>query len=192
MVTRVCLSEAAFPHYCTDPDVTWGNGRECPVVVHYWADLQSVHGFHCYDNIARTRNVSECSYSLYAWLSHVTLVVRGSTYMNIPLLEVESVSIYSLCQFFVPDRTTRRINPTFLPLLIPYTMTAWLHVSQFPRYISLSHCVFHNFARNAQFTPTATRRNSTSPRGVNCVGDSRDRIFPMVSSHVDYISGVRD
>ena len=25
----------------------------------YWADLQSVHGFRCYDNIARTRNVSE-------------------------------------------------------------------------------------------------------------------------------------
>ena len=28
------------------------NGRECPLVVHYWADLQSVHGFRCYDNIA--------------------------------------------------------------------------------------------------------------------------------------------
>jgi len=23
----VCLSVAAFPHYCMDPDVTWGNGR---------------------------------------------------------------------------------------------------------------------------------------------------------------------
>jgi len=23
----VCLSLAAFPHYCTDPDITWGNGR---------------------------------------------------------------------------------------------------------------------------------------------------------------------
>jgi len=22
----VCLSLATFPHYCTDPDVTWGNG----------------------------------------------------------------------------------------------------------------------------------------------------------------------
>jgi len=21
-----CLSLAAFPHYCMDPDVTWGNG----------------------------------------------------------------------------------------------------------------------------------------------------------------------
>jgi len=30
-------------------------------------DLQSVHGLRCYDNIARTRNVSECLYSLYPW-----------------------------------------------------------------------------------------------------------------------------
>ena len=28
------------------------NGRVYPLVVHYWADLQSVHGFRCYDNIA--------------------------------------------------------------------------------------------------------------------------------------------
>jgi len=46
----VCLSLAAFPHYCTDQDVTWENGRGCALVVHYWADLQSVHGFQCYDN----------------------------------------------------------------------------------------------------------------------------------------------
>jgi len=46
----VCLSLSAFPHYCTDPDITWGNGRECPRVVHYWAYLQSVHGFRCYNN----------------------------------------------------------------------------------------------------------------------------------------------
>jgi len=47
----VCLSRAAFPHYCTDPDVTWENGRGCSLVVHYWADLQSMHKFCCYDNI---------------------------------------------------------------------------------------------------------------------------------------------
>ena len=48
----VCLSIAALPYYCTGPDVTWANGRGFPLVVHYWADLQSVHGFRCYDNIA--------------------------------------------------------------------------------------------------------------------------------------------
>jgi len=30
-----------------------------PLVVHYWADLQSVHGLRWYSNITRTRNVSE-------------------------------------------------------------------------------------------------------------------------------------
>ena len=48
----VCQSLAAFPHYCMDLDVSWGNGRGCPLVVHYWTDLQSVHGFRCYNNIA--------------------------------------------------------------------------------------------------------------------------------------------
>jgi len=46
----VCLSAAACPHYCTDPDVTWGSGTGCPLVVHYWADLQSVHGLRRYGN----------------------------------------------------------------------------------------------------------------------------------------------
>jgi len=46
----LCLSAAACPHYCTDPDVTWGSGRGCPLVVHCWADLQSVHGLRCYGN----------------------------------------------------------------------------------------------------------------------------------------------
>ena len=53
----VCLH--VCPHNCTGPDVTWESGRGCPLVVHYWADLQSVHGLRCYGNITRTRNVSE-------------------------------------------------------------------------------------------------------------------------------------
>ena len=28
----VCLSAAVRPHYYTDPDVTWGHGRGCPLV----------------------------------------------------------------------------------------------------------------------------------------------------------------
>ena len=55
----VCLPAAVRPHYCTDQDVTWNCGSGCPLVVHYWADLQSGHGLRCYDNITRTRNVSE-------------------------------------------------------------------------------------------------------------------------------------
>jgi len=50
----VCLSAAVHPHYCMDPDVTWNRGKGCPLVVHYWADLQLGHGLHCYGNITRT------------------------------------------------------------------------------------------------------------------------------------------
>jgi len=46
----VCLSTAACLHYCTDLDVMWRNGRGCPLFVHYWTDLQSVHGLRCYGN----------------------------------------------------------------------------------------------------------------------------------------------
>ena len=49
----VCLSAAACPHYCTDPDVTCGSGRGCLLVVHYWADLELVHGLRCCGNITR-------------------------------------------------------------------------------------------------------------------------------------------
>jgi len=51
----VCVSAAACPHYCKDPDVTWRNYRGCPLVVHHWADLQSVHGLRCYGNSANAK-----------------------------------------------------------------------------------------------------------------------------------------
>ena len=56
----VCLSAVVGPHYCTDPNVTWRRGRGCPLVVHYWADLQSGHGLRCYGNITRTLVTSLC------------------------------------------------------------------------------------------------------------------------------------
>jgi len=68
VVTAVCVSVCV--------DVTWGNGRGYPLVVHYWADLQSVHGFRCYDNIApEMRDVSEYLYSLYTWLKFAIPVI---------------------------------------------------------------------------------------------------------------------
>jgi len=54
MVTHVCVCPRPYAHTCTDPDVTWGSGRGCPLVVHYWADLQSVHGLRWYGNITWT------------------------------------------------------------------------------------------------------------------------------------------
>jgi len=76
----VCLSVAACPHYCTDPDVTWGSGSRCPLVVHYWADLQSVHGLHCYGNITRTRNVREYTLVLAVCLVNTAIHLQWKCY----------------------------------------------------------------------------------------------------------------
>jgi len=54
----MCMYLAAFLHqvgYCKypgihNPDETWRNDR-CPLAVNYWADLLSVDGLRCYDNI---------------------------------------------------------------------------------------------------------------------------------------------
>jgi len=51
LCVSVCLSLAAFPHYCTDSNITWGNDRGASIFVHHLTDLQSVQGFRCYDNI---------------------------------------------------------------------------------------------------------------------------------------------
>ena len=60
--------------HCMDPDVTWGSGRGCPLVMQYWADLQSGHGSHCYGNTTRMRNVSE--YMLVLDLCLVTVITE--------------------------------------------------------------------------------------------------------------------
>ena len=53
---RLCVSLSVPRRILTllhgPADVTSRNHRGCPIVVHCWADLQSVHGFRYYDNIA--------------------------------------------------------------------------------------------------------------------------------------------
>jgi len=50
------------------------------LVVQYWADLQSVQGFRCYDNVARTRNVSKCSVLALCLVRFVVYVLRDKLY----------------------------------------------------------------------------------------------------------------
>jgi len=119
----VCLSLAAFLHYCTDSDVSWGNGKGCPLVVHYWTDLQSVHGFRCYNIKARTRNVSDWLYSLYAWLHFA----RGVADARCVLVTAVCVSV-CVCVSLCPSphsHTTGQTrmwlgNDTACPLVVHY------------------------------------------------------------------------
>jgi len=58
-----------------EPGCNLGNGRECSLVVHYWTDLQSVHGFRCYDNRApnaKCQQVPVLPLWLVARMSHNT------------------------------------------------------------------------------------------------------------------------
>jgi len=73
----VCLSLAAFPHYCTDPDVISANDRGWPLIGHYWVDLPSVHGIRCYDN--RARYTSACTRSVPGFVSIATSATTTTT-----------------------------------------------------------------------------------------------------------------
>jgi len=51
LCVSVCLCDCPWPYTPTllhGPGRNLGRGRGCPLVVHYWADLQSVHGLRCY------------------------------------------------------------------------------------------------------------------------------------------------
>jgi len=51
----VCVSvRGRIPTLLHGPGCNLGSGRGCPLVVHHWADLQSVHGLRCHGNITRT------------------------------------------------------------------------------------------------------------------------------------------
>jgi len=93
---RLCLSAAACPHCCTDPYVTWGSGRGCPLVVHYLADLQSVHGLHCYGNITRMRNVSEYMLVLALCLVYICGVILSKSICKIGAVNCNSNFLIAL------------------------------------------------------------------------------------------------
>jgi len=84
----LCLS---VPHYI--PTLlrglrcNFGNGRGCPLVVHYWADLQSVHGFRCCDNIALNATCQRVLV-LAVWLVGVLLYGLCFTVTRAELLKI--------------------------------------------------------------------------------------------------------
>jgi len=61
----VCLSLTAFPHYCTDLDVTWGNGS-CALLGRFAVgarvSLLWEHSAKC------NMSASACTRSMHAWL----------------------------------------------------------------------------------------------------------------------------
>jgi len=137
------------PHYCMDPDVSWRNGRRCPLVVHYWAHLQSVHGFCCYDNIApnakcqRVLVLALClvvyfcgSFSWY-WFCFLSKRLAGRASPKWPILcrvecktltqsiNVDFVAVYIVSLF------------TWLPYLLPFFFAYCSLLTYFLTYLFL-------------------------------------------------------
>ena len=117
----VCLSPAAFPHYCTDPDVTWGNGRGCPQALHYWADLQLVNGFRCYDNIHIFKLIA--LYTANAYSTELEMSASACTRSMASLLScrpspAKTTKTRQGCEYLVisatclPVPTLLRLSPT--------------------------------------------------------------------------------
>ena len=75
-----------------------------PLVVHCWADLQSVHELRCYGNITRTRNVSEYMLVLALCLVFFIFFARCEKLFGFQYI---SVSVYvHLCATFRGTATT--------------------------------------------------------------------------------------
>ena len=73
LVTRVCLSvcvsvHSHMPTLLHGPRCNLVSGRVCPLalVVQYSADLQSVHGFRCYNNIQVCKFIALYSANAYS------------------------------------------------------------------------------------------------------------------------------
>ena len=92
------MSLAAFPHYSTDPDFTWGMVGVPPGCA-LLGNLQSVHGFRCCDSstnakcqrVLCTRSMSGCLLSNWKAVHipvHLTWYVHG-----IILFHVADVSV---------------------------------------------------------------------------------------------------
>ena len=81
--TSVCVSvRSCTPTLLHEPGCNLRSGRGCPLVVHYWTDLQSVRGLRCYVN---TRN---------AWQSPA--VIRQA-HRTLHALHMHAPAIESTC-----------------------------------------------------------------------------------------------
>ena len=74
VVTHVCVSvsvRSRMPTLLHGPGCNLGSGKGYPLVVYYWADLQSVHGFRCYSKFEIIAPNAKCQRVLVLDLSVV-------------------------------------------------------------------------------------------------------------------------
>ena len=98
----VCLRvyPSPHPHTTTRTRINFGHHTGCPPVVHYGADLQSMHGFRCYGNI-HVCNLSLLTSNMYTAKGE-TSATAGSRSMT--------SSFYLLSFFSSPNLSGRRLD----------------------------------------------------------------------------------
>jgi len=80
MVTAVCVSvPCCIPTLLHGLGCNFGSGRGCRLVVQCWADLQSVHGFSWYDNIAPNAKCRRVLVLAVCLVSVILIVIMKAT-----------------------------------------------------------------------------------------------------------------
>jgi len=82
LCVSVCLFLAASPHYCTDPEVTWGMVRGSLYLCTIGRICNRCMSFVDMTTYRRTRNVSECLYSLYLWFATGFIIPGDKDYQK--------------------------------------------------------------------------------------------------------------
>jgi len=136
MCLCVCLSVSL--HFSTLLHVTWG----CPLVVHYWADLQSVHRFRCYDSIVLEREMSSvaCTRSMpgfcFNWLkprvwqkevfAHRKLTLPELRFSWVMMSEAPKRSVQNAPLFECKNASTQRLDAGWEWKLNRWVLRWWL------------------------------------------------------------------
>ena len=101
-ITRVSLSACLYvclsvrgrtPTLLHGREWNLGSGRGCPLVVHYWADLQSRHGLGSYGNTTRTRKTMPIVFSERELTFTFAICCRPSVCLSVCRLSVVCLSV---------------------------------------------------------------------------------------------------
>ena len=115
--------------------------------MHYWADLQPLHGLRCYGNVTRTPNVSEC----------VLLLALCAQFKRASFLQLK-------CQLFFFELATNQKFDIGIMLVILLNMATMSieHYDEPQRLIddvtTTSRSVSASLRRTADVTTTSLRR----------------------------------
>ena len=173
----VCLSvPRRIPTLLHGPGCNLGNGRGCRLVVHYWADLQSVHGFRCYDNIAMN---SKCEQVLICLVWNLVVVedVKYTGRSAVPAWDHET----ALDECWLIHCTAVRRHLTY----IYYHMSAWHNCAECDTVLRIMLLITPCLKKSSTFTACYNFYIHSSIATIfgKCCRESRQLKCTLFSQH---------